>query len=1144
MKRFVFITGAVLSCILFLQPGVDGAEIIRDFQRNPPPVRLLDAEKRGQKLETVVQEKRTFSRVRRSGAEGTSYCELFFDEPREFAPFRALDFRVNLRSEPAGGVRAVGIRLADRRGEIFQAVMPVNEVSSAAGQLKVENFTESWGRNRDGRIDFPVRLIGISLLYNTPGAVSTELSTLEYHLTPAPDPAAEPIPVLECGETETVESGSLAAFGPEGCWRLYQEGSATLRTEDETLRIQGKGTKFVLEERSARLLRLEPFERARLVLESGSGSGGIFLTIRSADKKAEFTSAYRRYTAGAQSVEFDLSCMAEALTAPVYPALITIEPDSPESDLTLKRFEFQRRVPPVRAVHVALAEPILETGKADAFELVLRNDGARKESVICSGEMVVQGESEAKPFRFEAQLNPGESRKFPLPVAPGGPMFGECRYQLECRGESADGILTFAAVTPRASRDEARVGKFHFGVCSHTHSWSLADQEREARATYLAGADLIRTGSEWMSIQPEPEVWEWETLDRLVERFGRDGIELLLQLSYTPYWAAPEESRGNWRHWSRSMPDLAAWKNYVTATVGRYRGKIRFFEVWNEPDLYGFARFEAEDFVRLQKSAYQAAKAANPDAVVLTGGFATLSGNAGPRPERFHETALRESRGFYDCHSYHEHGAFADYAAIIHRKFLPLREKLHVDVPWMATETAISSINGTEMRQAQTLYKKILFAWSRGAIGYLWYDLRNDGLDPKNGEHHYGLLNFDFSPKPAFPVFRELAHLYRDAAFEREIAVGTGRYGLFFRTPDAGLLALWSEENPDGVTPLLFRLPAGTRSEYFDLFGRGTQLVSQDGIQVLPLRHNPGSWRIAAAGVVPEFLGEFLHASGGVALPGRECIIPIEVRNPFAEKTRFELEWQLPDFLEKRDVPETLEIAPGKTARFDAVFAVRDDVPGGARGELALVCRRAGGAFEGKLIHPVTCAFSGEFAVNCWEDYISFMEADPAKKHLIWQGPEDLSFSGSLRLDGDALLLELDVVDDCHVQPFRGDQIWQGDCVQAGLQFPGQIGHFEVGVALRDDGTVEPFVWNAPDGVVPEEIHLTGTAEQRAPNVICYQLRLPLKELKISPETVRQGFRFNVMVNDNDGEGREGFLRLAPGIGSAKDVSRFPIVLL
>ena len=69
-------------------------------------------------------------------------------------------------------------------------------------------------------------------------------------------------------------------------------------------------------------------------------------------------------------------------------------------------------------------------------------------------------------------------------------------------------------------------------------------------------------------------------------------------------------------------------------------------------------------------------------------------------------------------------------AQVVDERFLPMRRETGTTVPWYSNETAIHSLNGAERNQALTLFKKLIFAWSRGAIGYTWYDLRNDGFDP------------------------------------------------------------------------------------------------------------------------------------------------------------------------------------------------------------------------------------------------------------------------------------------------------------------------------------------------------------------------------------------------------------------------------
>ena len=44
--------------------------------------------------------------------------------------------------------------------------------------------------------------------------------------------------------------------------------------------------------------------------------------------------------------------------------------------------------------------------------------------------------------------------------------------------------------------------------------------------------------------------------------------------------------------------------------------------------------------------------------------------------------------------------------------------------------------------------------------------------------------------------------------------------------------------------------------------------------------------------------------------------------------------------------------------------------------------------------------------------------------------------------------------------------------------------------------------------------------------------------------TLRNGFLFGLLVNDNDGKGRKGWMQTAPGLGDRKDTSSFTTLVL
>ena len=104
---------------------------------------------------------------------------------------------------------------------------------------------------------------------------------------------------------------------------------------------------------------------------------------------------------------------------------------------------------------------------------------------------------------------------------------------------------------------------------------------------------------------------------------------------------------------------------------------------------------------------------------------------------------------------------------------------------------------------------------------------------------------------------------------------------------------------------------------------------------------------------------------------------------------------------------------------------------------------------------------------------------------------------------------------------------------------------WEVGLTRLDSGENEVYIWSAPTGFSPAEsaasVKLTTS---RSGTLTRYEAELPLKAFGMTPEILAAGIRFNALVNDDDGEGREGWIQIAPGIGEDKDPAKYPLILL
>ena len=187
--------------------------------------------------------------------------------------------------------------------------------------------------------------------------------------------------------------------------------------------------------------------------------------------------------------------------------------------------------------------------------------------------------------------------------------------------------------------------------------------------------------TKWATAEPDPG--DFRFYDEAVDTVRASGMRILGMLDGAPAWANARQDIKPDDYWMNhyALPDapgaLDSWKRYVQTMTGHYKGRIDYWEVWNEPwnadppFFKGTPAFYGE----LLKAAYPAAKAGNEQSVVI--GIDTYPG-AG---DAFTEGAMKASGpDFYDVFSYHDYfGALKvgpDPAAQQHaRQFRAVQEK-------------------------------------------------------------------------------------------------------------------------------------------------------------------------------------------------------------------------------------------------------------------------------------------------------------------------------------------------------------------------------------------------------------------------------------------------------------------------------------
>lgn len=119
----------------------------------------------------------------------------------------------------------------------------------------------------------------------------------------------------------------------------------------------------------------------------------------------------------------------------------------------------------------------------------------------------------------------------------------------------------------------------------------------------------------------------WLKYDRIVELAEKHGIQIQARLSNPPDWALD----GNDPTGLALPVDMQDYVNFAVETARRYQGRIHYYQIWNEPNIFpewgafadGSPRpVDPETYTELLCRTHDALKAVDPNLVVISGALA------------------------------------------------------------------------------------------------------------------------------------------------------------------------------------------------------------------------------------------------------------------------------------------------------------------------------------------------------------------------------------------------------------------------------------------------------------------------------------------------------------------------------------------
>lgn len=358
-----------------------------------------------------------------------------------------------------------------------------------------------------------------------------------------------------------------------------------------------------------------------------------------------------------------------------------------------------------------------------------------------------------------------------------------------------------------------------------------------------AGFRWVRMDFKWDVTERERSRYDFSEYDRLLGSLDTFKIHALLILDY-----------GNPLYDSGAPPrtDAArqAFARWAATAAKHFAGRSVIWELYNEPNLATFwpPRPNVDEYIALALVVGRAFRTDAPNEKLI--GPAT-SGFDFPFLEACFKAGLLDYWSAVSVHPYlrtEPEAAANDYCRLrklIDRYHPRVRTRSDSDgqsptnsslsnsgIPIVSSEWGYSSVwrNLSEEKQGELLAREMLTNVANGIPISIWYDWRDDGVDPNDPEHHFGLVHNAYQTNKSLPT---------------GLAAGWAVEQVYQPKP-AYLAAKTLAETLLGYK-FQQRLPIGDDSDYVLVF------VNGQGLRIAAWTTSPGARRL----VIPSVAGQF-----------------------------------------------------------------------------------------------------------------------------------------------------------------------------------------------------------------------------------------------------------------------------------------------
>jgi len=295
-------------------------------------------------------------------------------------------------------------------------------------------------------------------------------------------------------------------------------------------------------------------------------------------------------------------------------------------------------------------------------------------------------------------------------------------------------------------------------LCTAAHlTWlAQADLDRQITLMQQAGIQWVRLDFAWFDMEMSPNVYTFSEYDRIVTTASAHGLRVIALVTQ---YGIPPFYRQDTTNWMSPPANPQDYQTFTQALATHFRGRIQLYELGNEPDL-DWAWPPAANvaaYSALLKAGYQGIKAGDPRAKIISAGLSNV--NPEPFVQGMYDNGVK---GYFDYLGFHPYSwprspddtvNAMQFGRLARLRQIMLSRGDHKQI--MVTEVGWPTFSGgvdeqTQATHVKRIYQKIEYEdYTYVPIACI-YDFVDDGTDTTNAEDNFGLLRFDYAPKPSY----------------------------------------------------------------------------------------------------------------------------------------------------------------------------------------------------------------------------------------------------------------------------------------------------------------------------------------------------------------------------------------------------------